>query len=103
MSDYVKIAKVSEIPNGEMRGRKVGDTPVVLANVGGQFFALSDICTHEHCELHGGYMEGTDIVCPCHGSQFDAKTGKVDNLPATEDLKTLEVKVKDGEIFVKVN
>ena len=102
MDGFVKVAKVSEIPDGEIRGRKVGDVPVALINLGGEIFATSDICSHEQCELHGGYVEGTDIVCPCHGSQFDAKTGQVKNLPATEPLKIYQVKVENGEVFVKL-
>ena len=102
MDGFVKVAKVSEIPDGEIRGRKVGDVQIALVNLGGEIFATSDICSHEHCELHGGYMEGSDIVCPCHGSQFDAKSGEVKNLPATEPIKTYEVQIKEGEVFVKI-
>lgn len=85
-----------------MKGFEVNKTPITIVNLGGQFFALSDICTHEHCLVSGGFIDAGNIVCPCHGSQFDAKTGSVKNLPATEPLKTYGVKVEKGEIFVKV-
>ena len=102
MDGFVKVAKISEIPDGEIRGRKVGDVAVALINLGGEIFATSDICSHEHCELSGGFLENKNIVCPCHGSQFDTKTGEVKSLPATEPIKIFEVQIKDGAVFVKI-
>lgn len=37
-------------------------------------------------------------MCPCHGSEFDAATGKVLRALTTAPLKELPVKAKDGKI-----
>ncbi|MFG2313256.1 Rieske (2Fe-2S) protein [Streptomyces sp. NPDC048566] len=58
--------------------------------------AFSSICTHAGCAIDR--LDGTTLVCPCHGSEFDARTGKVLRAPATEPLEALPVRVKDGRI-----
>ncbi len=62
----------------------------------GSLKAYSTICTHAGCAINK--LSGTTLVCPCHGSQFDAVSGKVVQAPATEPLSELPVEVKNGRI-----
>ncbi|MEC9152872.1 MAG: nitrite reductase (NAD(P)H) small subunit [Pseudomonadota bacterium] len=48
-----------------------------------------------------GFQEGREIECPLHEGRFDIKTGKALCAPVSEDLKTYEVKVENGNVFVK--
>lgn len=57
-------------------------------------------CSHEHSPLCEGIVMGGKIFCEKHGSRFDIKSGQVIDLPATADLKTYEVKVEGGKIFI---
>lgn len=73
------------------------DSNVVVAReAGGALKAYSTICTHAGCPINK--LQGTLLICPCHGSEFDAVTGKVRRAPATEPLTEVPVKVKDGRI-----
>ena len=66
-------------------------------------FAVDNACSHEYSELSQGYiMDGHDVTCPKHGSRFDIRTGEVRDFPATEPVKTYEVKIEDGVVYVKV-
>jgi len=103
MSKFVKVAKVDDIPNGEALQADVDGTSLALVQVDGQVFCVQDICTHEHAHLSEGFCEGYEIECPLHGSIFDVRTGEVKSLPATEDLKTYNVKVEDGDVLVEVD
>ena len=103
MSKFVKVAKVDDIPNGEALQADVDGTSLALVQVDGQVFCVQDICTHEHAHLSEGFVEGFEIECPLHGSIFDVRTGEVKSLPATEDLKTYNVKVEDGDVLVEVD
>jgi nitrite reductase/ring-hydroxylating ferredoxin subunit len=62
----------------------------------GSLKAFSSICTHAGCAINE--LRGTALVCPCHGSEFDAGTGKVLRAPATVPLHGLSVEEKDGKI-----
>jgi Rieske Fe-S protein len=41
---------------------------------------------------------GKLLQCPCHGSQFDALTGKVQHGPAQQPLADFPVKVQGGSV-----
>lgn len=98
----VKVATKSEIPEGTLKKVKVGKEPVALFNVGGQFFATTNICTHEFCELDENYiMHGEDVECTCHGSQYNVKTGANTVPPSAEPLKTYSVSVEGEDIFIE--
>ena len=98
----VKVAKVGDVTEGELKKVDVAGNPVVLFNVEGKFYATSNICTHEHCELDENHMINGDVIeCTCHGSQFNIKTGENVLPPAADPLKTYEVSVENDEIFVE--
>ncbi|MGW1556041.1 Rieske 2Fe-2S domain-containing protein [Streptomyces sp. NPDC002144] len=69
---------------------------VVSRGENGSLNAYSTICTHAGCPIDK--LEGTTLVCPCHGSEFDARTGKVLSSPATEPLHSLPVATRNGKI-----
>jgi Rieske Fe-S protein len=74
------------------------DHNVVVSRDGsGALKAYSTICTHAGCPINK--LQGTTLICPCHGSQFDAATGKVVQSPATEPLAELPVKTTNGRII----
>ena len=98
----VKVAKVKDVPEGELKKVDVAGEPVALFKVEGKFYATSNICTHEHCELDENHMMHGDVVeCTCHGSQFNIRTGENVLPPAAEPLKTYKVSVENDEIFVE--
>lgn len=70
---------------------------VVSRDGSGALKAYSTICTHAGCPINK--LQGTTLICPCHGSQFDAVTGKVVQTPATEPLNELPVKASNGRII----
>ena len=103
MGDFVKIATTTEIRSGSMKTVLVSGRRIALANVDGEFFAIDDTCTHAECSLGSeGFLDGSIVTCGCHGSTFDVTTGKVLSLPAPSDVASFEMKVENGEIFVKV-
>ncbi|MER5600593.1 Rieske 2Fe-2S domain-containing protein [Streptomyces sp. NPDC002265] len=91
----VQVGAESEIAPG---GAKLyrDHNVVVGRREDGTLKAYSTICTHALCPINK--LEGTTLVCPCHGSRFDALTGKVVHAPATVPLTELTVEVKDGRI-----
>lgn len=50
---------------------------VVVAEVGGQIYAIEDACNHAGASLSEGPLEGANISCPMHGYIFDIRTGEL--------------------------
>lgn len=100
----VKVGKVREVEKGKAKAFKVGNDEVAVYHTeNDEWYATTDICTHEQCNLafDGGKLEGYEIECDCHGSKFDVRNGKVLLPPAFEDLETFEVSVDGEEIVVE--
>ena len=98
-----KAAAVHEIPSGTKKTVMVQGKRIAIANVDGEFFAIDDTCTHQQCSLGtSGFLDGSAIICSCHGAQFDVMTGAALSLPATVDLKTYETSVEGDTILVNV-
>ncbi len=72
-----------------------GSKIVVSQPVAGTVVAFSAVCPHAGCTVAG---DGKQLVCPCHGSLFDAATGAVLRGPAEQPLPAVAVAVKDGEV-----
>lgn len=100
MSEFVTVGDAEDVPSGEMRPFRAGDHEVAVANVDGTFYAFGDICTHARCHISEGDLEDTTAMCPCHGSEFDVRTGEVLTPPALEPVPTYEVSVEDGELRI---
>ena len=76
MSDFVPVARTSELAPGEMKRVLVDRERVLLANVDGRFYALADNCGHQKAALSKGKLEGIVVECPLHFACFDLTTGK---------------------------
>jgi 3-phenylpropionate/trans-cinnamate dioxygenase ferredoxin subunit len=102
MADFVKVAETADLPPGERIVVEVDDLFIAVFNVGGEFYAIEDVCTHDDGPLAEGELDGYEIECPRHGARFDIRTGKVLSFPAVVDVPWFEVKVEDGDVLVAV-
>lgn len=101
MADFVKVAKITDVPAGHMKTVVVNGKQIALANIDGEFFAIGDSCTHAGCSLGGeGVLDGNVVTCGCHGGQFDVTTGKVVGPPPAEDEPSYKVKIEGDTILV---
>lgn len=78
---------------------EVGNDPVVLINLDGSFYALSDVCTHQDASLSDGEVIGDEIECPLHGGAFEIKTGMPANFPVVVPVETFDVKVEGDIVY----
>lgn len=100
MSSWLDVANVEELPPGTRRVVDVDGTAVAVFNLGGEYFAIRDACTHDGGELASGKLEGEVIICPRHGARFSVRTGAVLGPPAYEDVPTYPVRVMQGKVQV---
>ena len=99
---FVKVGKVEDIPPGSARVYEVEGRAVAVCNVGGDLYAVDDICTHDEGSLEQGDLDGFEIECPRHGARFDVRSGEVTALPAVVPIDTFKVRVEGDDVEVEV-
>lgn len=100
--EFHEVAKTSELDEDEAMQVLVGRKEIAIYNIGGEYFATDDICTHAYASLADGYVENGQVECPLHGACFDIRTGKALTAPASIDIATYEVKIEGDTIYVGV-
>ena len=103
MSDYVRVAARSDFKGGGKVLAEVEGRPIAVFLVGGVFYAIDDVCTHDGGPLAEGELDGDQIQCPRHGARFDVKTGRALCMPAFEPVATHKVKTEGDDVFVAVD
>ncbi|OGO63438.1 MAG: biphenyl 2,3-dioxygenase [Chloroflexi bacterium RBG_19FT_COMBO_55_16] len=100
--EFVPVAQVNELPNGERVFVEIDDLPIVVFNIAGRYFAIGNLCSHDDGPIGEGDLEQYSVVCPRHGARYDIRTGKVLSLPAFVDIPSYPVRVVDGQIEVGI-
>jgi 3-phenylpropionate/trans-cinnamate dioxygenase ferredoxin subunit len=98
--EYVTVASVDELADGERLIFEVDDLPVALFNLGGQYYAIADLCSHDDGPVAEGELEGLEIICPRHGARFTMETGEALTLPAVVDIPAYPVRVVGDDIQI---
>jgi nitrite reductase/ring-hydroxylating ferredoxin subunit len=96
------VAKVAAIPPDSAKCVEVDGKRIALFNVGGDFYAIGDECTHEGGPLSEGLLHGEEVECPWHGARFNIKSGRVTLDPASEDVASYTVRVVGEDIEIEV-
>ncbi len=101
---FEAIARTDEIGSGERIVDRIGEYWVAVFNVGGQFYAVEDQCTHDGESLGDGDVDVTakTVQCPRHGAIFDLETGKP-TFPAVKPVPRFAVRVEAGQVWVDVD
>jgi Rieske Fe-S protein len=91
------LVALADVPVGQAKAAKAPDgSDVIVARTSeSAAAAFSAVCTHQGCTVA---PKGADLVCPCHGSIFNALTGEVKQGPAKKPLPSVPVKVENGKV-----
>lgn len=111
------VAPAAEIPPGSRKLVTVRGRPVVVFNLGGEFFALHDRCPHQGGSLAAGHQcglleadgpgryrysrPGEIIRCPWHAWEFDIRTGKSWCDPARVKVRPYPAEVQPGRALAE--
>ncbi|HYL11045.1 MAG TPA: Rieske (2Fe-2S) protein [Candidatus Acidoferrales bacterium] len=96
---FLRAAKKDEILPGTIREFQIDGKTIALANVGGKFYAINNVCLHRGGPLGQGVLEGKVVTCPWHGWEYDVATGKIAQNPAV-GVDCYAVEVRGEDIFV---
>ena len=101
--EFQRVAEETSLGENQLLSVELGNGQrVCLVRVNGEVFAINDRCTHAEYPLSDGSV-GSDyhLECALHGAVFDVRDGSVQSPPAEEPVRTYEVKVEGGEIWVR--
>jgi len=101
---YRRALAVNEVSPGQMKSVEVDGHPLLVANVGGEFYAVRNRCGESPLPLEFGELKGAELRCSWHGCRYDIRSGKRldDGGEPTDRLAVFPVAVEDGEIRVAV-
>jgi nitrite reductase/ring-hydroxylating ferredoxin subunit len=102
MAQFVKVASTDEIAPGAAKQVEVNGKTIALFNLGGNYYALDNECTHRGGPLAEGYVVGESVTCPWHGAQFSVKSGAVEASPAAKGVAKYNVRVQGNDVEVEV-
>ena len=75
MTDFITVAKLGDIPDGEGKAYKYNSRMVAVFNQNGEYHAIDDMCPHMGASLASGHLEQGNVVCPWHSWSFDIRDG----------------------------
>jgi 3-phenylpropionate/trans-cinnamate dioxygenase ferredoxin subunit len=101
-SRQYNVGLAANVPSGGAIATNAGGEIVAVFNIDGDFYAISDTCSHAEASLSEGKVDGHHVMCPLHGSEFDVRTGEVMNLPATSSVESFRIEVEDGDLIVTI-
>jgi nitrite reductase (NADH) small subunit len=102
MSEFIEVARASELPVGRAKAVSVAGQTVAVYHTKSGFFATDNVCPHRGGPLAEGDVIGNEIVCPWHLWSFDVVTGVC---PGNTEVRvaTHEVRIEGERILVRVS
>jgi cytochrome b6-f complex iron-sulfur subunit len=92
------LANLADVPvGGAVSATSPDGKPLIIAQpTKGAVVAFSAICTHMGCTVAPA---GKELDCPCHGSVYEAATGKNVSGPAPRPLTPFAVHLDGDEVL----
>lgn len=96
----VRLASIKDLQESKMMGVTNADKEILIVNLDGKYHAIGNKCAHKGCKLSNGVLFEESVECPCHGSVFNVKTGKIIKGPTKKPEPVFKVEVKEDQILV---
>lgn len=108
MAEWVTFCASHELPPGQREVFGVGSRWIAVFNIGGEVYAIEDLCTHDGNVLaydqydRPSKLLGYEVECPRHGARFDVRDGRVTRRPAEVNVPWFEARIEDGNVQVLI-
>lgn len=100
--EFVRVANIHDVLPGRPLCAEVKGLKILIVNIHGKYFALSNTCSHAGGSLCDGELEGEVIQCPLHGGRFNVTTGAVLGPPPVRPQLTYLVQMVGDELEVEL-
>ena len=98
----LKVASVKDLGPNSMVAVEAGGKEIVVVNVEDKYYAIGNRCTHMNCLLSDGTLKNGSVTCPCHGSVFGIRTGKVVKGPAKKPEFVYPTRIEGEQIMADI-
>ena len=104
MVSWIKACDAKTLKNGEMIDFDFEEKKILISKINNKIFATDRICTHAYADLSTGFVneDESTVTCPLHMSRFNLETGVPENLPAEIPLKTYNVEIREGWVYILI-
>jgi len=97
------LCELSEVPEGTCKSSPVDGIRIAVYNVGGEFHATQNHCTHKGAQLVNGSLEGSVIECSQHGWKFDVSSGRCLSPGHGRKLRSYALTVEQSSLLVDLD
>jgi nitrite reductase/ring-hydroxylating ferredoxin subunit len=102
-TDWRPVIASADLAEGQPTTVTVDEVELLLLRRGATVYAVVNHCTHRGCPLNEGeFPDESTVVCPCHGSTFDLRTGAILHGPATSPAPAYLTRMRDDQIEIKL-
>lgn len=102
MAQFRKVARVTDVPEGQGIAVEVEGKRIALFNIDGEFFAVEATCAQHRAPLEKGVIQERSLHCPWHGVAFDVQRGICSAFPTESSAAPYEVKVEGADILLAI-
>ena len=95
-----RVAGTEDLRDGEMMTVLVGGKKVLLARVGGSFYATAARCPHWGGPLPEGTLHAPRLLCPWHKATYDVRSGDLLEPPALDGIAAFRVRIEGDDVYV---
>ena len=101
---WVRIARMGDLPLREGRVAKVGDLEIALFHLGDRVLAVDNRCPHQGGPLCDGIVAGQSVVCPLHAWKVNLVDGQVERPTAGKDhcVRTYATRIDEGVVAIQI-
>lgn len=105
--EYLNLCDSSFISEGKGRQFLFGDDiekQVAVFRVKGILYCLTNICPHRHQDqIHNGFIDDLNVICPVHGWTYSLETGDNKNLKqGIKKLDSFKIFEESNRVFIEL-
>ena len=99
---YHSAFPATDLEPGETRAIEAGDESILIANVGGEYYAVAANCGDSPLPLAYSSLDDAVLVCSWHGCRYDVRSGVRADASGGDRIRVYPVRVEAGNVEVAV-